>query len=151
MTFAILCALHAILGDALTDIEAVYAATNPPPTHKKANSFLRVYASPPPSPSSYSTSAPPNSDSTLDFPQLVAHPTVVAAINRIVAAVGQMATTVQVPFLTLCDTGMGYHLPSCLRVLEAAHVVEVLRDGPVHVHDIAVSRYMIVCSRQSEY
>jgi hypothetical protein len=44
---------------------------------------------------------------------------------------------VQVPFLTLCDAGMGYHLPSCLRVLEAAHVVEVLRDGPVHVREIA--------------
>ncbi|KAJ7796025.1 hypothetical protein B0H14DRAFT_2228526, partial [Mycena olivaceomarginata] len=65
------------------------------------------------------------------------HPTVVAAINRIVAAAGQMAATVQVPFLTLCDAGMGYHLPSCLRVLEAAHVVEVLRDGPVHVREIA--------------
>ncbi|KAJ7821679.1 hypothetical protein B0H14DRAFT_2371207, partial [Mycena olivaceomarginata] len=65
------------------------------------------------------------------------HPTVVAAINRIVAAAGQMAATVQVPFLTLCDAGMGYHLPSCLRVLEAAHVVEVLRDGPMHVRDIA--------------
>jgi hypothetical protein len=146
MTFAVLRALHAILGDALTDIEAVYAAADPPPTHKKANSFSRIYASPPPSPSLYSTSVPPNSDSTLDFPsldapydpasaaeQLTAHPTVVAAINRIVAAAGQMAATVQVPFLTLCDAGMGYHLPSCLRVLEAAHVVEVLRDGPVHV------------------
>ncbi|KAJ7348099.1 O-methyltransferase [Mycena albidolilacea] len=150
MTFAVLRALHAILGDALTDIEAVYAAADPPPTHKKANSFSRVYASPPPSPSSYSTSAPPNSNSTLDFPsldapydpasaaeQLTAHPTVVAAINRIVAAAGQMAATVQVPFLTLCDAGMGYHLPSCLRVLEAAHVVEVLRDRPVHVREIA--------------
>jgi hypothetical protein len=62
---------------------------------------------------------------------------VVAAINRIVAAAGQMAATVQVPFLTLCDAGMGYHLPSCLRVLEAAHVVEVLHDGPVHVCEIA--------------
>jgi hypothetical protein len=150
MTFAVLRALHAILGDALTDIEAVYAAADPPPTHKKANSFSRVYASPPPSPSSYSASAPPNSDSALDFPsldapydpasaaeQLTVHPTVVAAINRIVAAAGQMAATVQVPFLTLCDAAMGYHLPSCLRVLEAAHVVELLRDGPVHVREIA--------------
>ncbi|KAJ7840836.1 hypothetical protein B0H14DRAFT_2587230 [Mycena olivaceomarginata] len=68
--------------------------------------------------------------------QLTAHPTVVAAINlRIVAAAGQMAATAQVPFLTFCDAGMGYHLPSCLRVLEAAHVVEVLRDGPVHVSE----------------
>ncbi|KAJ7348063.1 hypothetical protein DFH08DRAFT_960419 [Mycena albidolilacea] len=103
-----------------------------------ANSFSRVYAS------------PPSFSPTLDFPsldapykpaltaeQLTAHPTVGAAINRIVAAAGQMAATVQVPFLTLCDAGMGYHLPGCLRILEAAHVVEVLRDGPVHVCEIA--------------
>ncbi|KAJ7348095.1 hypothetical protein DFH08DRAFT_960446 [Mycena albidolilacea] len=134
MTFAVLCTLHAILGDALTDMEAIYAAADLPPTHKKANSFSRVYASPPLSPLSYSTSAPPNSDSTPDFPsldapynpasaaeQLTVHPTVVAAINRIIVAAGQMATTVQVPFLTLCDAGMGYHLPSCLHVLEAVH------------------------------
>ncbi|KAF7368821.1 O-methyltransferase [Mycena venus] len=153
MTFAVLRALHAILGDALHDIEAVYASAQPedsPPTHKTANSFSRVYASPPPSPSSSAVQAPISSVSGLDFPsldapydpsspaeQLTTHPTVVAAINRIVAAAGQMAATVQVPFLTLCDAGMGYHLPSCLRVLEAAHVVEVLRDGPVHVREIA--------------
>ncbi|KAF8218100.1 hypothetical protein K438DRAFT_2006988 [Mycena galopus ATCC 62051] len=159
MTFAVLRALHTILGDALTDIEAVYAAAapqpqDPLPTHKKANSFSRVYASPPPSPSSVSAAAPSTSStasSSLDFPsldapydptapneQLTAHPTVVAAINRIVAAAGQMAATVQTPFLTLCDASMGYHLPSCLRVLEAAHVIEILRDGPVHVREIAV-------------
>ncbi|KAJ7244419.1 hypothetical protein B0H12DRAFT_1129472 [Mycena haematopus] len=150
MTFAVLRALHTILGDALHDIEAVYASAqpqDPSPTHRKTNSFSRVYASPPPSPSS---SAAPPTNFGLDFPsldapydpsaaaeQLTAHPTVVAAINRIVAAAGQMAATVQVPFLTLCDASMGYHLPSCLRVLEAAHVPEVLRDGPVHVREIA--------------
>ncbi|KAJ7693481.1 hypothetical protein B0H14DRAFT_3661853, partial [Mycena olivaceomarginata] len=62
---------------------------------------------------------------------------VVAAINRIVAAVGQMAATVQVLFLMLCDVAMGYHLPSCLHILEAVHVIEVLRDGPVHVCETA--------------
>jgi hypothetical protein len=62
---------------------------------------------------------------------------VVAAISRVVAAARQMAVTVQVPFLTLCDACMGYHLPSCLRVLEAAYVLEVPRDGPAHVREIA--------------
>ncbi|KAJ7362222.1 hypothetical protein DFH08DRAFT_1024124 [Mycena albidolilacea] len=33
--------------------------------------------------------------------------------------------------------GHGYHLPSCLCVLEATHVVEVLRNGPVHAREIA--------------
>jgi hypothetical protein len=38
---------------------------------------------------------------------LTSHPTVVAAINRIVAAAGQLSVTVQKPFLTLCDASMG--------------------------------------------
>ncbi|KAJ7821681.1 hypothetical protein B0H14DRAFT_3471315 [Mycena olivaceomarginata] len=132
MTFAVLRALHAILGDALTDIEAVYAAADPPPTHKKANSFSRVYASPPPSPSSRAVRPRLGGRAAHGAPDVV-----VAAINRIIARRGRWPRQVQVPFLTLCDAGMGYHLPSCLRVLEAAHVVEVLRDGPVHVREIA--------------
>ncbi|KAJ7202040.1 O-methyltransferase [Mycena pura] len=152
MTFAVLRGLHAIIGDALHDIEQVYAAhaDDAPPTHKKTSSFSRVYASPPPSPSSSSSGPSIFTGNGLDFPsldascdptspseQLTAHPIVAAAINRIVAAAGQMAASVQAPFLSLCDAGMGYHLPSCLRVLEAAHVVEILRDGPLHVRDIA--------------
>jgi hypothetical protein len=38
--------------------------------------------------------------------QLTTHPTVVAAINKIVAACGHMAAIVQKPFLTLCDASM---------------------------------------------
>ncbi|KAJ7143712.1 hypothetical protein C8R44DRAFT_845906 [Mycena epipterygia] len=147
MTFAVLRALHAILGDALDDIERVYGQPQTSAedhlTHKKAPSVSRAYASPPPSPSS--SSFTPLDFPSLDAPydaastseQLTAHPTVVAAINRIVAAAGQMAATVQVPFLSLCDAGMGYHLPSCLRLLEAAHIPEVLHHGPVHVREIA--------------
>ncbi|KAJ7023063.1 O-methyltransferase [Mycena alexandri] len=198
-TFDLLRALHAILGDAIDDIQAVYAAQGPSSQsesvedasasrepvpksgHRKANSSSRAYASPPPSPgttpsssastptsASFSVSstpsfAPPNSASTgLDFPsptlsfsphspseQLTSHPTVAAAINRIVAASAQLASIVQTPFLTLCDASMGYHLPACLRVVEAAGVVEVLREGSstsksggegkegVHVKEIA--------------
>nr|BAA32788.1 Ich1 [Coprinopsis cinerea] len=78
----------------------------------------------------------------LDFPSLDApcdptspaevmtsDPKVMAAVNRIVGACGQMAATVQTPFLTICDSTMGYHLPSCMRLVEAAHVVEVIRDS----------------------
>ncbi|KAJ7171095.1 O-methyltransferase [Mycena filopes] len=191
-TFDLLRALHSILGDAIDDIQAVYAAAGPPqgqpepepepvgvpdapPTHRKANSFSRAYASPPPSPGTSSASTPTSSTFSsssfttpstpynlnatgLDFPsptlpfaphspaeQLTAHPTVAAAINRILAASGQLASIVQTPFLTLCDASMGYHLPSCLRVLEAASVVEVLREcggkdtgkEGVHVKEIA--------------
>ncbi|KAJ6555119.1 O-methyltransferase [Mycena vulgaris] len=94
---------------------------------------------PPPPPPRPSTSPPSTRPATPASPseQLTAHPAVVAAINRIVAAAGQMAATVQVPFLSLCDASMGYHLPSCLRLLEAAHVPELLRAGPLHVREIA--------------
>lgn len=160
MTFAVLRALHAIIGDAIRDMEHVYAShgqyegrgsTNfefsPPssPTTEETaplsgpnyerrknslpSSISYAYASPPPSPSiasypSYCFPSPnaagSGSQSFLDFPSLDApsdlsslselltsHPTVVAAINRIVAASGQLSATVQQPFLSLCDASMG--------------------------------------------
>lgn len=149
MTFAVLRALHALIGDALDDVERIYAeagnsshnsrtstpgtpstaSTARSPTHKSSNSAQgHAYASPPPSPliSSYFQSQPSSQDrsttplSTLDFPSLdlpfdpnspsenlTSHPVVISAVNRIVAAAGQMSATVQIPFLTLCDAGMG--------------------------------------------
>ncbi|KAH9942675.1 hypothetical protein B0H21DRAFT_520593 [Amylocystis lapponica] len=72
---------------------------------------------------------------------LTSHPVVIAATNRIVAACGQMTASVQRPFLTLCDAAMGYHLPACLRVLEASHTVEILRvAGPRGLHVRELSR-----------
>ncbi|CAL1710667.1 unnamed protein product [Somion occarium] len=69
-----------------------------------------------------------------------AHPQVIAAINQIVAACGQLSASVQKPFLVLCDAAMGYHLPACLRFLEASHIVEILREAGengLHVKQIA--------------
>ncbi|KAG5634918.1 hypothetical protein H0H81_000331 [Sphagnurus paluster] len=141
MTLAVLRALQAILADAIDDIQRVYV-----PEHTVSNDDEPVppntfsYASPPPSPSSPGV---PLDFPSLDAPydpsdpaeQLTAHPVVVRAINRIVAAAGQMAITVQAPFYALCDASMGYHLPSCLRLLEASHTVEILREaGPEGLH-----------------
>ncbi|KAG6825824.1 hypothetical protein H0H92_002297, partial [Tricholoma furcatifolium] len=137
MTFADLRALHAILGDALDDIEHIYA----PSKNDKAS-----YASPPPSPS---TPLGP-----LDFPslndpldashpaeQLTSHPVVLQAINKMVAAAGQIAMTVQRPFYSLCDAAMGYNLPACMRLLEASHTVEILREaGPNGLHVNLISQ-----------
>ncbi|KIK63987.1 hypothetical protein GYMLUDRAFT_57032 [Collybiopsis luxurians FD-317 M1] len=171
MTFAVLRALHAIIGDALDDIERVYAEsgnsaqdsrTSTPATPSTSPTVVsepaqgHAYASPPPSPLilSYSQSSVSSQDRSttptlLDFPSLDLpfdanspsetltshHPVVITAINRIVAAAGQMSATVQIPFLTLCDAGMGFHLPSCLRLLEATHTVEILREaGPNGLH-----------------
>ncbi|THU99018.1 hypothetical protein K435DRAFT_752418 [Dendrothele bispora CBS 962.96] len=96
---------------------------------------------------------PPSPSNSPDFPSLDApydpssisealtsHPIVMSAINRIVAATGQMSLAVQRPFMSLCDASMGYHLPSCLRLLEASHTVELLREagpGGLHVKAIA--------------
>jgi len=156
MTFTVLRALHGIIGEALGDIEAVYALhgshDKPPsgldrdkaptpdpsgnfsstcgpvrPNHRptlSANSLSNVYASPPPSPcvqTENSSDSPPQQN--LDFPSLDApcnptslsemlthHPDVLSAVNRIIAACGQMSATVQTPFLTLCDAIMGVNL-----------------------------------------
>ncbi|KAH9476263.1 O-methyltransferase [Psilocybe cubensis] len=99
-------------------------------------------APPPPPPTSNPPSPPPPNPHTPDFPSLdnpynpsslsealTAHPAVQAAICRIVAAAGQLAASVQVPFLTLCDAGLRYHLPSCMRLVEGSHVVEILREA----------------------
>ncbi|KAG9219850.1 hypothetical protein CCMSSC00406_0009597 [Pleurotus cornucopiae] len=90
----------------------------------------------------------------LDFPSLDAsydksspaetlnasHPVIATSIGRIVAASGQLAAMVQTPFLTICDAVMQYHLPACMRLFEASHVPEILREaGPdgLHVEKIA--------------
>jgi hypothetical protein len=123
MTFAVLRALHAIIGDALDDIQRVYAP-NPFPDPRAPTHSLHTedgkkspYASPPLTPSSSTYS------SSLDFPsldlpydsvdpaeQLTTHPAVVVASNKIVAAAGHMAAIVQTPFLSLCDASMAVRI-----------------------------------------
>ncbi|KAF8965428.1 hypothetical protein BDZ97DRAFT_781639 [Flammula alnicola] len=196
MTIAALRSLHAIIGDAIDDIERIYAShgdssnsepsserqtpenlssssdhfsgENATPVHrrKSSQSNLHAYVSPPPSPlvatSSYDIPPPPgtlppsgsSTTSSLDFPSLDApwdptslsealtkHPVVLSAIGRIVAAAGQMTATAQIPFLSLCDASMGYHVPSCMRLMEASHVVEILREaGPGGLDVQAISK-----------
>ncbi|KAF9475206.1 hypothetical protein BDN70DRAFT_924124 [Pholiota conissans] len=163
MTIAVLRSLHQIIGHAIDEIESTYAshAQSADPMPSNANS--QAYTSPPPSPcttSSWNPSSPEASNGVgkgspcpLDFPSLdspydpgsvaetlTTHPVVLGAIGRIVAAAGQIGATVQIPFLTLSEAAMGYHLPSCMRLLEASHVVEILREaGPegLDVHAIS--------------
>ena len=94
---------------------------------------------------SLDTPCDPNSVSEV----LTTHPPVITAINCVVAAAGQISATVQTPFLKPCDASMGvsrlvayqqrtpsnkllcpqHHLPSCMRILEASHIVEILREA----------------------
>ena len=200
MTFAVLRALHGIIGEALDDIEGVYnshgqealsdpvaavgvdagdkdyelrrGSSSSSTSHAKApacfnatgasatgkspgyrhkstlsnsslNAICKAYVSPPPSPCvatkeqrfdqrvpSVPSTHPAGSQSahtSLDFPSLdapydpgsasetlTAHPTVMAAMNRIISACGQMSATVQTPFLSICDSTMGVSPPICL-------------------------------------
>jgi hypothetical protein len=94
MTFAVLRSLHTIIGEALDDIERIYASHGYPspseptsaphstdgtlkPSHKLTVSTAQAYASPPPSPSmaTHAQPIPPpptssGSTSPLDFPSL---------------------------------------------------------------------------------
>ena len=115
-TFAGLRALHALIGDALDDIERIFASSQPPtcsPTGSESSDSAH-HSSP-----SVSEDQVPNR-APLDFPSLdeqynphspaealLSHPTVVHATKLIVSATGQLAAVVQRPFLTICDATMG--------------------------------------------
>ncbi|KAI8973144.1 S-adenosyl-L-methionine-dependent methyltransferase [Trametes punicea] len=195
MTFAALRSLHALIGEALDDIERIYqdASFDPPsstpttpynvlaspctpyrrrPTHMDEDADEEDYprlsmGQAPKTPSRGPGGLPglsvdlrmldlppldtpyyPTEDHTLEADaaeSLASHPDVIAAANRIVAACGQISATIHRPFLTLCDAAMGYHLPACLRFLEASHTVEILRAaGPDGMHVRELSRHLDV-------
>ncbi|KAF7976155.1 hypothetical protein HWV62_7471 [Athelia sp. TMB] len=183
MTFATLRALHALIGDAIDDIERVFAENSPalafpsleePVYHPRRSDDLGeatnraqagaqaggVDRAPKAEHGGQETSQihsgkePEAKASDVVKEQerkkaaeilLATHPDVLAATNRIVAATGHLAACVRDPFLSLCDASMGYHLPACMRFLEATHIVEVLRDaeesgedqGGMHVSKLA--------------
>jgi len=115
-TFASLRALHALIGDALDDVERVFVSYHPSvhsPTGSESSDSAQD-----PSPRASEDQEP--NRALLDFPPLdepynplspaealLSHPTVVHATKLIVSATGQLATTVQRPFLTICDATMG--------------------------------------------
>ncbi|KZP32128.1 hypothetical protein FIBSPDRAFT_944685 [Athelia psychrophila] len=163
MTFATLRALHALIAQAIDDIERVFAEHGRPLEFPSLED--PVYHPPAPAHQRQHHSAPPGEDAAeragrdgaedadggadlaggdredrqrQDDAQarrqaaealLATHPAVMAATNRIVAAAGHLAACVRDPFLSLCDASMGYHLPACMRFLEATHIVEVLREA----------------------
>lgn len=116
-TFASLRTLHTLIGDALDDVERVFASYQPPlhsPTFSDSSGSAKYSSSPRFSEDGELNRAP------LDFPSLdkpydplspaealLSHPTVVHATKLIVSATGQLAAVVQRPFLTICDATMG--------------------------------------------
>ncbi|KAI0666641.1 S-adenosyl-L-methionine-dependent methyltransferase [Trametes maxima] len=128
-TFATLRKLHALVGDALGEIERVY---NGQPGGTLDFPALDVPY--------YATAAHSREQEAAE--KLTADPKVVGAANTLVAACGQLIASVHKPFFLYAEAGMSDNLASCLHFLEASHRVEILRaagsDG-LHVDDIARS------------
>ena len=122
MTFKSLQELLQTISTSLSSLELAFASHSPPLDFPSLSS-----PSPSPSPADIFIKSDPQ----------LGH-----AINKIVGACGQLATSLRDPFLVLCDGAMSYHLASCLRFVETTHVIEILREHDanantgVHVRDI---------------
>ncbi|KAI0768816.1 S-adenosyl-L-methionine-dependent methyltransferase [Trametes elegans] len=128
-TFATLRALHALIGDALGEIEGVYR-TRPEGTSPLDYPSLDV--------PHYNTAAHGAAQEAAE--KLTSDPTVVTAMDKIVAACGQLAASLHRPFFQLVDVTTAGHVTSCMQFLEASHTVEILRAagaGGMHVRKIA--------------
>ncbi|KAH9888543.1 S-adenosyl-L-methionine-dependent methyltransferase [Cubamyces lactineus] len=130
MTFATLRSLHKCIGDAIDDLENLYKGRS----HSEPLEFpamdLPRYANAPCSTYEEATD------------ELNAEPSVVFAIRHIKAACGQLSAVVDRPWDALMDAMRASQLSACLRFMEAAHIVEVLREaGPngMHVDDLCQS------------
>jgi len=127
-TFASLRSLHALIGDALDDIERIFVSYQPSvhsPIGSESSGSAQSSSSP-----RVSEDQGPNRTS-LDFPSLeepydplspaealLSHPNVVRATKLIVSATGQLAATVQRPFLTICDAAMSVSYRIHLQCME---------------------------------
>ncbi|KZV68873.1 S-adenosyl-L-methionine-dependent methyltransferase [Peniophora sp. CONT] len=144
MTFSTLRALQAIIADGIDTIERAYAEASEDAMREESGSRAEHTSpeTPPPSPPHSRPAKRQPATVSLDYPsldapgdqnsyaeKLASHPAVLAAASRVVSAANQLATVLRLPFLTLCDAGLGYHLPSCLGFFEAAHIPELLREA----------------------
>ncbi|KAI0324799.1 S-adenosyl-L-methionine-dependent methyltransferase [Cubamyces sp. BRFM 1775] len=130
MTFATLRALHTSIGAALDELERLYRNQSLPEALDFPDLDEPYY---------------PNASHTLAeerAEKLKADRDVAFTIRRIVAACGQLSATVNRTWLGVMDTIQGGQLAACLRFMEQAHIVEILRHGDprgIHVKDICTS------------
>ncbi|KAI1787144.1 S-adenosyl-L-methionine-dependent methyltransferase [Ganoderma leucocontextum] len=127
MTFSTLRALHAVIGAAIDDIERIYREPSQG------------------SPVDYPSLDEPYYHTAQHTPEeelseaLKGDPAVAAASKRIVAACGQLATTVNKPWYGLMEDVQRGQFSSAIRFLETANIVEILREagpGGLHVREI---------------
>ena len=168
MTFATLRALQAIIAEGIDTIERAYAEASEETIRDASGSRAERFSpeTTPPSPPRSRSTSPHPAFVNLDYPsldapgdsnshaeKLTSHPTVLSAASRVVSAANQLATVLRLPFLTLCDAGLGYHLPSCLGFFEAMHIPELLREaGQSGLHaEIIGKRINVDASRTSGF
>ena len=120
--------LHALIGDALDDIERVFASHQPSvnsPTVPEPSGSSQ-YLSPPGVSEGNNPSRAPLDFPSLDEPYdplspaeaLLLHPTIVRATKLIISATGQLEATVQRPFPTISEAVTGVSDRVCLHHLE---------------------------------
>ncbi|KAJ7140439.1 hypothetical protein C8R46DRAFT_1013579 [Mycena filopes] len=64
-------------------------------------------------------------------------PRVATAVMDIIAAASQISATVADPSRAVLQTTLGFNISACLRVASELNIVEILRNAPRHVDDIA--------------
>lgn len=119
-TFAGLRALHALIGDALEDIEHIFLSHQPSvcsPMGSKFSARTLEDEEIPRTPLDFPSLDEPY-DPLSPAEALLSHPTVVHATKLLVSATGQLAASVQRPFLTICDATMGVRDPTHLQRIE---------------------------------
>ncbi|EIW79552.1 hypothetical protein CONPUDRAFT_166305 [Coniophora puteana RWD-64-598 SS2] len=131
-TFDTLRALHNIIGEALDDIERVFASAGS--THSRlsaSKSHTWTFCPSVDYPSPNSAFAPSS-----EAEKLARDPVAAAASLRIISAVGEFEGILRPPFLALSIASMSYNLPACLRLVEHAHIVEILRENEAPRADV---------------
>ncbi|KAI9063977.1 S-adenosyl-L-methionine-dependent methyltransferase [Trametes sanguinea] len=129
MTFSTLRALHALIGEAIDDLERLYAERSEPSDPLDFPSLDEPYYA-----DAKHTSAQERAET------MRIEPDVSFATQRIVAACDQMSATVNRPWFGLGAAVQGGQLAACIGFMEAAHIVEILREAGspqgLHVQDI---------------
>ncbi|KAI0324800.1 S-adenosyl-L-methionine-dependent methyltransferase [Cubamyces sp. BRFM 1775] len=127
MSFAALRALHASIGSAIDDLERIYTDRS----QSEPLDFPRLDEP-------YYATASHSATEELAH-SLNDDPAVSLASKKIVAACGHLAASVNKPWYGLMEAIQAGQLSAAIRFLEAAHIVEILREaGPqgLHVKDI---------------
>ncbi|RPD57862.1 S-adenosyl-L-methionine-dependent methyltransferase [Lentinus tigrinus ALCF2SS1-6] len=121
MTFTSLRALHALIGTAIDDMERVYHACSPDLDYPSIDK-------------PYYKAAQHTPEEEL-AESLASDEAVAAAAKRIVAACGHLSHTVNKPWFGLVEDVHGGITAECIRFMETANIVEILREaGPEGLH-----------------